>query len=191
MSPRKAVDQELSREIIMEAARKLFVKHGYQNVSIRKIAQTLDYSHGSIYYHFKNKAELFYSLVDQDFSMLNIKLDEILKRSISPNEKIKAVLLGYIQFGLTHQNHYEIMFLIKDEEIKNYVIDGPNKTYEKFAQAIYTLSSNGVNVKTIWTVFLMLHGFVAHYCHSGQSFQDVSGFAESYVDDILTGILQA
>ena len=58
MSPRKAVKQELTREMIMNVARNLFVQQGYQHTSMRKIATELGYSHGSIYYHFKNKAEL-------------------------------------------------------------------------------------------------------------------------------------
>ncbi|SDJ83806.1 TetR/AcrR family transcriptional regulator [Sediminibacillus albus] len=189
MAPRKAVNQELTREIIMEAARTLFVTDGYRNVSIRKIAAKLGYSHGSIYYHFQNKAELFYALVERDFSALNQKLDEILAQRNPADVKLQAVLIGFIEFGLTHQNHYEIMFLTKDEEIKSFLNQGPNKSYEKFANALQTLSEKTINVQTTWSVFLMLHGFVAHYCQSGQQFHDVRGLAESYVNIIFTSML--
>lgn len=64
MSPRKSGHPELTREMIMDAARDLFVQKGYQHVSMRQIAKELNYSHGAIYYHFKNKAELFYALVE-------------------------------------------------------------------------------------------------------------------------------
>lgn len=38
MSPRRAVKQELTREMIINAARDLFIKQGYQHTSMRKIA---------------------------------------------------------------------------------------------------------------------------------------------------------
>lgn len=188
MCPRKAVDQELTREIIMDAARELFFREGYQHVSMRKIAKELKYSHGAIYYYFKNKAELFYALVEQDFSLLDQELENILSENIPSKQKLVKVLLGFIQFGLTHQNHYEIMFLTKDEEIKNYLAEGPNLSYERFAQAIYTLTNKKTNLQEIWSMFLMLHGFVAHYCRSGQTFDDVSELAKLHVNQVLTSI---
>ena len=78
MSPRKSVLQELTREMIMEAARNLFVRNGYQHVSMRQIAKELGYSHGALYYHFENKAALFYALVEEHFFMLEkILFDEM------------------------------------------------------------------------------------------------------------------
>lgn len=58
MAPRRIVLEELSREKILFTAAEMFVKEGYKVVSMRKIALALGYSHGAIYYHFKDKAEL-------------------------------------------------------------------------------------------------------------------------------------
>src|SRR5690606_18930731 len=119
MSPRKQVKEELSREKIMDVAHELFVQKGYQHVSMRQIAKELNYSHGAIYYHFTNKADLFYAMVVQDFELLNSVLNQIINQEISPEEKVKKILLGYIEFGLTHRSQYELMFLINDEEVKS------------------------------------------------------------------------
>ncbi|MCO0600184.1 TetR/AcrR family transcriptional regulator, partial [Peribacillus butanolivorans] len=78
MSPRKSEGKELSTEMVLNEARKLFASVGYSKVSMRQLAKTLDCSHGAIYYHFKNKAEIFYSLVKTDFSLLNNKIDDII-----------------------------------------------------------------------------------------------------------------
>ncbi|OEH93375.1 TetR/AcrR family transcriptional regulator [Bacillus solimangrovi] len=188
MSPRKAVDQELTRDMIMDVARELFVHEGYQHVSMRKIAKQLDYSHGAIYYHFKNKAELFFALVQKDFALLDKELERILKQSISSQQKLKEVLLGFIRFGLNHQSQYEIMFMTKDEEVQNYLNEGPNRSYEKFAQSVYKLCDHNISVKEIWSVFLSIHGFVAHYCRSGQSYDEVQTLAESHVELLLRAL---
>ncbi|GAA4713864.1 TetR/AcrR family transcriptional regulator [Brevibacillus fulvus] len=189
MAPRKAVAQELTREAIIDAARGLFQEKGYQNLSMRQIAQTLQYSHGALYYHFKNKAELFYAIVKQDFSLLDDTLDQILSRQLEPSEKLRRVLLGFIEFGLTHRSHYEIMFLIRDKEIQEFVDDGPSHSYEKFAKAVQSLSKNRLGIQTIWSLFLALHGFVTHYCRNQQSYEEVRSMAEYHVEFLLKGLL--
>lgn len=189
MSPRRAVKQELTREMIMTVARNLFVQQGYQHTSMRKIATELGYSHGSIYYHFKNKAELFYAMVEQDFQLLNEKLDEISKRNLSREEQLKAVLFGFIEFGLKNQSYYEIMFLIKNDELKECLADGPNVSYEKFAKVVFSLCNKKIDTMMIWSVFLSLHGFVAHYCGSGQTFEELKGLAQVHVEFISKSLL--
>ncbi|HZG14438.1 MAG TPA: TetR/AcrR family transcriptional regulator [Candidatus Bathyarchaeia archaeon] len=181
---RRAVDQELTKEKILDVARDLFVTQGYRSVSMRQIAAALGYSHGSIYYHFKSKADLFYSLVNQDFTLLDQKLEEVLLADEEPRQKLFHVLLGFIRFGLEHQSHYEIMFMMKDEELQRYLPSNPDQTYEKFAQAIFSLSEKKANPTMIWSIFLSLHGFVSHYCKSGQSYEEVETLAQAHVQNL-------
>lgn len=185
MAARKAVDKELTRALIMDAARDLFVEKGYQHVSMRQIAKVLNYSHGAIYYHFKNKAELFYALVEAHFVMLDEKIDELVSKDTEDLVKLRHILLGYIEFGLTHQSHYEIMFLIKDEEVRTFLNESPMNTYQKFAKHISQLSEKSLSVQEIWSIFLSLHGFVTHYLRHVTIFEEAKGMAEFHVNMLL------
>ena len=191
MSSRKSAQRDPTREMIMDAARDLFIVKGYQHVSMRQIAKELGYSHGAIYYHFTNKAELFYALVEEHFSMLEQKLKELAQAPLAPREKLDAILLGYIEFGLNHQSHYEIMFLIKDEEVLNFINQGPNKTYELFAQTVHSLSEKQLTIHEIWSIFLSLHGFVTHYLRHVVQYEDVLDMAKAHVQFLLKGIFQS
>ncbi len=188
MSPRKAVAQELTKEMIMEAARELFRKKGYQQVSMRQIAAELGYSHGAIYYHFKNKAELFYAMIETDFKLLDQWLDNVIKQEMDNESKLKEVLLAFIRFGLSHKSQYELMFLLADEEVKSYVNNGPNKSYEKFAQALIQHSSRKITIQQTWSIFLSLHGFVSHYCRCNEIYDNVENLARIHVNFILKSI---
>ncbi|MGM7635013.1 TetR/AcrR family transcriptional regulator [Bacillus sp. Hm123] len=188
MTPRKAVENELTREMIMEAASDLFVENGYQHTSMRQIAKKLNYSHGAIYYHFKNKAELFFALVKANFSKLNKVLEEVIASSLSPEEKLEKVLLGFIEYGMNNQSDYEIMFLIKDEELKSYRENAPDVSYERFASVIMELYPGQITLKETWLLFLSLHGFVTMYCRSGQTMADVRELAEAHIQFLLKGI---
>ncbi|MGD6816458.1 TetR/AcrR family transcriptional regulator [Metabacillus sp. 113a] len=192
MAARKAVKQELTKEIIMESARELFSAEGYRNISMRKIASELGYSHGSIYYHFKSKAELFYAMVQSDFRMLDEVLDAIMaENDLTDEDKLRKVMLGYIEFGLTYQSHYEVMFLIKDEEVKSYLAEEPNKSYEKFAQAVYKLSGGNADVSQIWSVFLALHGFVTHYIKIDMDLEVSKEMADRHARFLTVSLLRS
>ncbi|MCA1065797.1 TetR/AcrR family transcriptional regulator [Rossellomorea sp. AcN35-11] len=188
MSPRKAVAQELTKEMVMGAARELFRNQGYQQVSMRKIASKLGYSHGSIYYHFKNKADLFYAMIESDFKLLDQWLDDVMGEDVDNEGKFKGILLAFIRFGLTYKSQYEMMFMLADEEVKCYVSNGPNESYEKFSNALRQLSNREVTIQQTWSIFLSLHGFVSHYCHCDETFEDVENLARSHVDFIMKSI---
>lgn len=182
---RKKEQPELTREMILDAARDLFVKQGYEQVSMRQIAKVLGCSHGAIYYHFTNKAELFFALVASHFSLLEHKLEEILNMEVENWKKMKAVMLGFIEFGLTHQSHYEIMFMTKDPEISLHFEKKPLEVYQKFAESLFSLSEGKLSVRDIWSIFLSLHGFVSHYIGLVSSFNDVKDAASNHVDFLL------
>lgn len=135
--PRKAVDQELSRERILEVARHLFVTKGYRAISMRSIGQHLGYSHGSLYYHFKDKAELFYALVREDFNRLERLFERVLNQTPSEGlSKMEQVLLEFIRFGLDHPHHYEIMFMTRDEELLAYARTEQARCLEMFSTIV-------------------------------------------------------
>ncbi|PFA67138.1 TetR family transcriptional regulator [Bacillus sp. AFS015802] len=188
MSPRRAVEQELTKDMIMSAARELFRKKGYQQVSIRQVASELGYSHGSIYYHFKNKADLFYAIIETDFKLLDRWLDDVMNLNMDNQGKLREVLSAYIRFGLTHKSQYEMMFLLSDDEVKNYVNKGPNESYEKFAHALFHLSNTKITIQQTWSIFLSLNGFVSHYCRCEETYDEVKKLAELHVDFILKSL---
>lgn len=98
------------REKILDAARELFVEHGYDGVSMRQVAKRIDYSPTAIYHHFADKAALFTELCTQDFSRLSasfMKLTEI----EDPAERLEACGNGYIEFAVLNPNHYRLMFM--------------------------------------------------------------------------------
>lgn len=185
MVARRAVERELTREMIMDAARDLFAEKGYQQVSMRQIAKELGYSHGAIYYHFKNKAELFYALVKDHFLMLDQTITEIVDGEEANEEKLKQLFQGYIEFGLTHQNHYEIMFMIKEEEVRSFINESPMITYQHFANQVSKLSEKQMSIQEIWSIFISLHGFVSHYLGHVTKYEDAKSAAEFHVNMLL------
>ena len=67
---RQERDREAVSRSILDAARELFVAEGYGNVSIRKIAEQIEYSPAAIYGYFPSKDDIFYALAEEGFRLL-------------------------------------------------------------------------------------------------------------------------
>lgn len=98
------------REKILDAARELFVSEGYEAVSMRKIADRIEYSPTAIYLHFKDKEAVMRELCDLDFLALAQEFAEI-ARIADPLERLHATGMAYARFALEHPNHYRLMFM--------------------------------------------------------------------------------
>lgn len=107
---RREREREEIRGKILDAARELFVNEGYEAVSMRKIAEKIEYSPTAIYFHFKDKEAVMRELCDADFLALAQQFGEIGKIA-DPIERLRATGLAYADFALNYPNHYRLMFM--------------------------------------------------------------------------------
>jgi len=103
--------KENLRQEIMDAARELFVAEGYASVSMRKIADKINYSPTTIYLYFKDKSDLLHQICEQTFARLAQNIKAIQHLSDNPLEKLRSGMREYIHFGLKHPSQYEIVFI--------------------------------------------------------------------------------
>jgi AcrR family transcriptional regulator len=114
---RREREREEIRGKIMDAARDLFVSHGYEAVSMRKIAEAIEYSPTAIYVHFEDKAALMQQLCQHDFNSLAHVFHD-LARITDPIERIRQTGHTYIRFAAQHPNHYRFMFMTPHAELQ-------------------------------------------------------------------------
>jgi AcrR family transcriptional regulator len=108
---RREREKEQLRQIILDAARELFVNEGYENVSMRRIADKIEYSPTTIYLYFKDKTELLFAICDETFAKLSKKLAAIHHEGGDPVEGLRRGCRAYVDFGLKHPNHYKVTFI--------------------------------------------------------------------------------
>ncbi len=133
ISERKKREKEEMRAKILLSARKLFIRDGYENVTIRKIADNIEYSPTTIYLYFKDKDEIFFQLYKdafEEFYRYQLQSQKI----EDPVERLKAHGVAYVKFALENPEYYDLMF-ISTIPMKPVECDGENqpparKTYE-------------------------------------------------------------
>ena len=124
---RRQREKSETRDKILDAARELFLTEGYEGVSMRKVAEKIEYSPTAIYLHFADKQELFRELCQQQFARLAEGF-QTAAMSADPLERIKQIGQTYIDFGARYPNHYRFMFMAEQpvdcEEEADQVIKG-------------------------------------------------------------------
>jgi AcrR family transcriptional regulator len=109
---RRAREKQELRQEILGAARELFVREGFENLSMRKIAEKIEYSPTTIYLHFQDKVDLIDCVCAETLEKLGQRLAALQGEIASPVERLKAGLRAYIDFGLEHPNDYRVAFLM-------------------------------------------------------------------------------
>ena len=108
---RRERERQDVRAKILDAARELFVAEGYEAVTMRKIAQKIEYSPTAIYLHFRDKGALIQEMASADFQVFNAQFQRI-ARVADPVERLAEAGHVYVDFGLSHPNHYRLMFTV-------------------------------------------------------------------------------
>jgi len=110
IAERKEKQKTEIRKSILDASMKLFVEEGFSNVSIRRIAEIIEYSPTTIYLYFKDKDEIFFNLHEIGFQKmleLNTNLDAI----EDPLIRLHKMGENYLHFGMENPEYYDLMFI--------------------------------------------------------------------------------
>jgi AcrR family transcriptional regulator len=107
---RRKREKSETRDKILDAARELFVTEGYEGVSMRKVAEKIEYSPTAIYVYFADKQELFHELCQQDYARL-AEVFQSSEMSTDPIERLRQTGRTYTEFGVRYPNHYKFMFM--------------------------------------------------------------------------------
>lgn len=110
---RQEREREATARAILDAARELFVAEGYSNVSIRKIAEKIEYSPAAIYSYFPSKDDIFLALAEEGFKMLfdSAECVRAERPHDAPIDCIRAAFLNVYHFSRKHPEYHALMFL--------------------------------------------------------------------------------
>ena len=126
---RQERDRESVRRSILDAARELFVSEGYQNVSIRKIAERIEYSPAALYGYFPSKDDIFFALAEEGFHLLHRPLDHAdSSASEPPLDAVRRMLWHFFEFSVEQPQYFALMFVDRS-------VPSIRRVYERFAFA--------------------------------------------------------
>lgn len=126
---RQERDREVVRRAILDAARDLFLRDGFDQVSIRKIAERIEYSPAAIYSYFASKDDIFFALAEEGFRLLEGDTDAHAALSALPAlSRIRALFWRLYEFSCEHPQYFALMFVERS-------MPRISREYERFAFA--------------------------------------------------------
>lgn len=115
---RRERERSETRNRILEAAREMFAAEGYESVTMRAIAQKIEYTPTALYHHFPGKQALVSELCRLDFEGLAKWFGTVAHIS-DPVERLTAIGRGYLQFAIDNPSHYRFMFMTVLPEVEH------------------------------------------------------------------------
>lgn len=102
-----------SRDKILDTARALFPRFGYNGISIRAIAAKARLTTGAVYFHFKNKKDIYKEICLEAIDLLIKKFNDGISSKSTPSQKLISTFDSYLEFYTRHRDHYNILMEAK------------------------------------------------------------------------------
>ena len=108
--PRSTKPDQDSRAAILKAARSVFARRGFEGASTREVAEAARVNNAMIYYHFKDKVELYRAVLADSFTTFDrLWAHEIFRSAKSTREKIRKYVEEFIRFQHANEEFRKIM----------------------------------------------------------------------------------
>lgn len=120
-APMTKEEIENTRGRILDTALYIIINEGFHNLSVRKIAARLNVTATTIYHYYTNKDEINLMIRIRGFEKL---CDLLTIRSAAfknIEDRLRAMIRAYIEFGLTYPSYYDIMFNLHTPKYLDYV----------------------------------------------------------------------
>jgi AcrR family transcriptional regulator len=117
ITERKERDKREMVNLILDSAMKLFLEEGYKNLTIRRLAEKIEYSPATIYLYFKDKDEIFLTLQKMafqefyEFQSSGQNIEDPLKRLLVQGKE-------YLRFAIENPGYYELIFFMTEPKEK-------------------------------------------------------------------------
>ncbi|MBF0469298.1 MAG: TetR/AcrR family transcriptional regulator [Desulfamplus sp.] len=162
------------KDEILEAATILFAEKGFNNTSITEVAKATDASTANVFYHFKNKEDLFLAALANVKEGIIGHFDEYFKgrefqSGIQMMEEIVAYYLylagAMEQWFLLLHSHYPYRLALVNDVCRSYLEKTYNSLVDIFERAVITGKADGSiadvdSRKTALVIFSMVEGVV-------------------------------
>ncbi len=82
---------------LIDVARQLFAKKGFENTTMNDIAEASKRGRRTLYTYFSNKNDIYKAVIESELDVLYAKLEEVIRRNLPADEKL--ILLAFTRLS--------------------------------------------------------------------------------------------
>jgi len=194
IAERRFREKEKLRSAILDTAWQMVKNEGWQSLSIRKIADAIEYSVPVIYDHFENKEAILFEFGKEGFRILAKKIGEAKGKKEDPAEQLKLMANAFWDFASRYKEHYQLMYGqgMMGCEIQKCL---PERTTFRnlVTEPIVQLIKEGTNPKAdpclkYYTFWSILHGLISMKNMRGTGVSDEIN--KMVMEDAINGFIK-
>lgn len=188
--------QDDVRQALLDAARSIFARYGYNKTTVDEIAKAARKGKSTFYYYYKSKEEIFKDVIDKEAQIFRMKLIESISTSTDPVTKIKNYIvtrLGYfknlVNFYSVLKNEGDEHFIFIEEVRNKYDSEQLNIIKMIFLEAIQNniIELDDVELASE-SVAVVLKGLEYHLMFGGEGASIEESKIDKIIDMIFKGI---
>ena len=194
ITERRLRDKEKLKSAILDTAWQMVKDEGWQSLSIRKIADAIEYSVPVIYDHFENKEAILFEFGKEGFKMLAKKIQAAKEKNADPAEQLKLIAYAHWDFAFKYKEHYQLMYGLGMQgcEVEKCL---PEKAIFRrlVMEPITKIIEKGKNPKAdpclkYYTFWSILHGLISIKNMRGTGVSDEIN--KMVMDDAISGFIK-
>ena len=121
------------RAEILAAAERIFVEHGYEGATIRKIDDEVGLSSTALYMHFPDKGAILQEISRQAFETLRAANDRAMAQSGPAEDRLRRMMRAYVEFGFDNPNAYRLVYMTRPAELQ----EGPQSSARELGTELF------------------------------------------------------
>ena len=191
------------KRLILNAASELIREEGYGKLTIRKVADRIEYSPMALYNHFPDKDTILQALAEEAFSLFLASFPR--RATGSPLDILRRYMLNYVQFAIDEPEQYRILFMTprggkrsdqtNDHQTTQHVPEGGSRiAFAKLVEGVAACAEEHEAFRDAFQVALYLwtgmHGTASLLITLTQfPFGNARAYAESTIGRLLSGLV--
>ena len=179
---RRAQHKAQLRLEILDAARSLFQEHGYEQFSMRQVAERIGYSPTTIYLHFRDKDDLLFHICIEGFRRFGTALQRAYDSTSDAVDRLIRLGRAYLEFGLANPLDYRVMFMLRPEFSRRQPPPGIERPLDSFGLLVsgveHAIQADALPprepLQHAGALWAMVHGIVA--LRLNETYDDAEAF---------------
>lgn len=111
VATRREHEQQMRRETIIEAARRLFRDKGFDLTTVEEIASLAELGKGTIYSYFKSKDEIYFAILESEFDILLSRMKQVILDFTTAENTLNKLYDTFIQYNRERRGLIKAIFL--------------------------------------------------------------------------------
>ena len=116
VAKRRAREQSMRRELIVETARQLFEQKGFDMTTVEEIAARAELGKGTIYSYFQSKEQIYIAILEKGMDLLKERMDEAMRNPASALDALHKMFDVFVDYHRERTDFVETLFVQVDKQ---------------------------------------------------------------------------